>query len=102
MSDIQISMAHNLSTEDLLDRVMRLVTELNNTSMPMKAEWTSDYSAIRFEVVARAGRGTTGVLKLSRSSVTIELKLPFILKPMQGSIKKEVEGDMRKAIKDGV
>lgn len=94
---IKVTMGHSLSTEELLDKVMVLLQTLGE-DMTLSARWKSDFRGVEFEVTGGIGKGSKGELLLSPSSVTIEMELPLMLRPMSSKIRKDVEDDMRKAI----
>ena len=87
MSDLKLSIPHNLSGEEALDRIKKLLVNLKQDHKDLidkaEEEWDGSTGKFRFSV---KGFDLAGTMNVSSSSVDINAKLPFAVSLFKGKI----------------
>jgi putative polyhydroxyalkanoate system protein len=90
MPDIQLSQPHQLTQQQARAKVDEMTHQLES-DLGLTTQWLDDHK-LSFE-----RSGANGVLTLTEQQVSVEVKLNFMLRPMKGTIEKELEKALRKA-----
>ncbi|MSP26161.1 MAG: hypothetical protein EXR75_13590 [Myxococcales bacterium] len=88
MATIEISRSHALGIEDAKKRAEQLAKDLEGK---LGITWSWEGEQIRFRADSGAAKGANGVVKVSASTVRVEIDLPFLLRAMKGMISGKVE-----------
>jgi hypothetical protein len=87
MSDLNLNIPHNLSSEEALTRIKKLLTNLREEHKDLidgaQEEWEGNSGKFGFSV---KGFDLGGVIEVNPSSVDINAKLPFAVSLFKGKI----------------
>ena len=92
MADLNVSIPHELSKEEALDRIKKLLTNLKKEQAQIvtdvKEKWEGERGEVQFSA---QGFDLAGNIQVNDNSVDIDAELPFALSFFKGMIKKVIE-----------
>lgn len=87
MATIDIKRSHKLSREDARGKAEELAKGME-TKLGIKWRWEGE--AIKFDTPSGVAKGATGQVLVGATEVRVEIDLPFLLKPLKGSVEDKV------------
>lgn len=99
MSDLEVTIPHNLSQEEALNRVKNMFTQMKNEHgdkiSNLKEEWSGNVGNFSFTA---QGFDIAGTLTVNPSNVEFKGKIPFALSLFKGAITKTIEQQATKML----
>ncbi len=93
MSTIAISRSHQLSREELRQRVEALARKLES-EFDARCHWEGDCLHV-------VRSGASGVIEMDAQCVRVSLKLGLLLRPLQGTIRQTIEETLDRELDAG-
>ena len=90
MADIFIERQHDFSQQDAMQRIIAIEEKLQN-KFGIKLNWSDNRAAIK-------GSGVSGDITVRKDSITLQLNLNFMLKPLKGKIEEAINRSVDKAL----
>lgn len=90
MADIEIERTHTLGLEELRKRLHTLEEKLQER-YGAKLNWSGNQADIK-------GTGFQGTLTLGETTVAVGIKLSFLMRPLAGKIREQMEKQVDKAL----
>jgi len=87
MATIDIKRSHTLNKDEAKRRAEGLARSMED-KLGIRWRWEGD--VIRFDAPSGAAKGATGVVNVESSSVRVEVDLPFLLKPLKGTVESKI------------
>ena len=92
MADLNISIPHELSKQEAVTRIKKLLTNLKKEQAQfisdVKEKWEGEKGEFQFTA---QGFDLAGIIQVNDNSVDIDAELPFALSFFKGMIKKVIE-----------
>lgn len=87
MATIDIHRSHTLDKEEARRRSEGLARSMEEK---LGIRWHWDGDRIRFDAPSGAAKGTTGAVHVDPSAVRVEVDLPFLLRPLKGTVESKI------------
>ncbi|MFO0614759.1 MAG: polyhydroxyalkanoic acid system family protein [Polyangiaceae bacterium] len=98
MATIDIRRNHTLGVEAAKKKAEDLANDMKDR---MSIQWRWDGDNIKFDAPSGMAKGTTGTVSCTASSIRVEIDLPFLLRPMKGTVEGKVNEKLDKALAAG-
>ena len=88
---MRVVYSHQLGKEEARARLERIIPEMlaQYGHQVLELEYTWSGETMRYSFRA-AGRNISGTLTMNESEVVLEMELPFMARPFEGSIKRRI------------
>ncbi len=93
MATIDIRRAHSLGKDAAKVKAESLAKGMEE-KMSIKWRWEGD--RIKFDAPSGAAKGTSGTVSVTDSEVRVEIDLPFLLRPLKGTVEGRVNDQLNK------
>jgi len=87
MATIDIKRSHTLDRDEAKRRAEALARSMEE-KLGIRWRWEGD--VIRFDAPSGAAKGATGVVKVEVQNVRVEVDLPFMLRPLKGTVESKI------------
>jgi len=88
MATIEMTKNHTLGNDGARAKAEELAKSLQ-AKLDLEWSWAGD--AINFKSKGGAAKGTTGRVKVSASSISVEVDLPLMLRPLKGMVEGKIK-----------
>jgi putative polyhydroxyalkanoate system protein len=88
MATIDVRHAHSLPKDEAKKRAEELAKSMQQK---LDLEWHWDGDRIVFEAPRGIAKGTKGTVEVSASDVRVQIDLPFLMRPMKGTVETKVQ-----------
>jgi putative polyhydroxyalkanoate system protein len=88
MATIEMSKKHTLGTDGARTKAEELAKSLQ-AKLDLEWAWAGD--AINFSSKGGAAKGTKGRVRVSATSIDIEVDLPLMLRPLKGMVEGKIK-----------
>ncbi|MFN7140779.1 MAG: polyhydroxyalkanoic acid system family protein [Limisphaerales bacterium] len=99
MPSVNVSVPHNLGTEEAKRRIQGLITDAKSKfggqATDVRENWTGDRNDFGFRAM---GMAVSGSMEVQPSVVNIRIDLPFAALPFKSKIEQEINGKARQLL----
>jgi putative polyhydroxyalkanoate system protein len=95
MATIDIRRNHNLGLETAKKKAEILA---NGMKDKLGIEWRWDGDNIKFDAKSGMAKGANGTVTCAAESIRVEIDLPFLLRPMKGTVESKVNDKLDQAL----
>jgi len=95
MATIDIRRNHNLGIEVAKQKAEELA---NGMKDKLGIQWTWNGDNIKFDAPSGMAKGAHGTVSCTATSIRVEIDLPFLLRPMKGTVESKVNEKLDKAL----
>ena len=100
MPTLKISIPHNLSQQEALDRIQKLVSDLKTQHKDKitvdHESWDNNTGHLQFNAL---GNKISGTVKVEQKSIDIAADVPLMVSLFEGKIRKMIEEESKKLLK---
>jgi putative polyhydroxyalkanoate system protein len=87
MATIDVRHAHALPKDEAKKRAEELAKSMQQK---LDLDWRWDGDRIVFEAPRGIAKGTKGTVEVSATEVRVQIDLPFLMRPMKGTVESKV------------
>jgi putative polyhydroxyalkanoate system protein len=98
MATIDIRRNHTLGVDGAKKKAEELANDMKEK---LSIQWRWDGNNIKFDTPSGMAKGTTGTVTCGDTSIRVEIDLPFLLRPMKGTVEGKVNDKLDKALAAG-
>jgi putative polyhydroxyalkanoate system protein len=95
MATIDIRRNHNLGLDAAKQKAELLA---NGMKDKLGIQWRWDGDNIKFDAPSGMAKGANGTVTCAASSIRVEIDLPFLLRPMKGTVESKVNEKLDQAL----
>lgn len=95
MATIEIKRNHSLGLDAAKGKAEELA---NGMKDKLGIVWRWDGNAIKFDAPSGMAKGASGQVAVDASTIRVEIDLPFLLRPMKGTVEAKVNEKLDKAL----
>ncbi len=96
MATIDIRRSHSLTMDVVRLRAEELAKDME-TKLGIRWQWEGD--RIKFDAPSGMAKGAAGAVIVDASTVRVEIDLPFLLRPMKGTVEGKVNSKLDNILK---
>jgi len=95
MATIDIKRTHSLGMETAKQKAEILA---NGMKDKLGIQWKWEGDNIRFDAPSGIAKGANGAVSVTSTSIRVEIDLPFLLRPMKGTVESKVNEKLDQAL----
>jgi putative polyhydroxyalkanoate system protein len=96
MATIDIRRSHSLSMDVVRTRAEELAKDMA-TKLGIRWRWDGD--RIEFDAPSGMAKGASGAVIVDGANVRVEVDLPFLLRPMKGTVESKINSKLDNILK---
>ncbi len=95
MATIDIKRTHNLGIDAAKKKAEELATGMKDK---LGIDWRWDGNNIKFDAPSGMAKGASGQVTVEATLLRVEIDLPFLLRPMKGTVESKVNERLDRAL----